>query len=141
MATWKRKVHVIESVDEALPQLMALKPDVLAITGDHSTPCKMKSHSWHPVPLLLWAPETIRPDDQDQFGEKWCAKGNLGTFPGTDLLQLLLGHADKLMKYGAKPGTLPGNIYMFPALRRIHCRSASALIQHTSSPVIMNGFR
>ncbi len=97
----EKKVHVIESVDEALPQLMALKPDVLAITGDHSTPCKMKSHSWHPVPLLLWAPETIRPDDQDQFGEKWCAKGNLGTFPGTDLLQLLLGHADKLMKYGA----------------------------------------
>lgn len=96
-----KKVHVIESVDEALPQLMALKPDVLAITGDHSTPCTMKSHSWHPVPLLLWSPGTTRPDEEDQFGEKYCARGGLGTFPGTDLMQLLLGHADKLKKFGA----------------------------------------
>ncbi|MBN1264090.1 MAG: 2,3-bisphosphoglycerate-independent phosphoglycerate mutase [Anaerolineales bacterium] len=98
---FETKVHVIESVDEALPDLMTLKPDVLAITGDHSTPCKMKSHSWHPVPFLLWAPETIRPDDQSQFGETWCTRGNLGTFPGTDILPILLGHAGKLKKFGA----------------------------------------
>ena len=69
-----RKVHVIETVDEALPGLLKLNPDVLIITGDHSTPCKLKSHSWHPVPFLLSAPATVRPDDQTQFGERACAR-------------------------------------------------------------------
>jgi len=95
------KVHVIESVDAALPQLMALKPDAIAITGDHSTPCKMKSHSWHPIPLLIWSPEMIRPDDQNTFGETSCAHGNLGTFHATELMPMLLAHTNKLKKFGA----------------------------------------
>ena len=56
------KVKVIEEVDQALPALLALEPDVLLVTGDHSTPAVLKSHSWHPCPLLLWAPETVRAD-------------------------------------------------------------------------------
>jgi len=95
------KAAEIEAVDSALPELLALEPDVLAITGDHSTPSRLKVHSWHPVPLLLWAPETIRSDDQSAFGETNCAHGGLGTFPATSLMPLLLAHAGRLEKYGA----------------------------------------
>jgi len=95
------KVKIIEGVDRALPDLLTLKPDVLIITGDHSTPAVMKSHSWHPVPLLLWAPETHREDRETQFGERACAQGGLGTFPAKELMPLALGHAGRLAKYGA----------------------------------------
>ncbi|HBY08472.1 MAG TPA: phosphoglycerate mutase [Chloroflexi bacterium] len=95
------KVKIIEGVDAALPQLLALKPDVLIITGDHSTPAKMKAHSWHPVPFLLWAPETAIPDNQQHFGERYCQQGGLGTMPALDAMPLALGHANRLNKYGA----------------------------------------
>ncbi|HEY5118552.1 MAG TPA: 2,3-bisphosphoglycerate-independent phosphoglycerate mutase [Anaerolineales bacterium] len=95
------KVKVIEKVDAALPTLLASKPDVLLVTCDHSTPAKLKSHSWHPVPLLLWAPETVRPDAETAFGERMCARGGLGTFPTAELMPLALAHANRLMKYGA----------------------------------------
>lgn len=95
------KVKVIEGVDQALHTLMALEPDVLAITGDHSTPAKIRTHTWHPVPLLLWAPATVRSDRQTAFGEQACAQGGLGTFPASDLMPLLLAHAGRLEKYGA----------------------------------------
>ena len=95
------KVHVIESVDNALPRLLDLAPDVLIITGDHSTPAKMKSHSWHPVPFLLWAPGTVIPDNQSKFGERFCQQGGLGTFPALNTMPLALGHANRLNKYGA----------------------------------------
>jgi len=95
------KVHIIETVDEALPKLLELKPDVLIITGDHSTPAKMKSHSWHPVPFLLWAPETVMPDNQKAFGERACAQGGLGTIPALDTMPQALAHANRINKYGA----------------------------------------
>jgi len=95
------KVKIIEGVDKALPNLLDLEPDVLIITGDHSTPALMKSHSWHPVPFLLWAPATIRPDDQTEFGERPCARGSLGSFPALDTIPLALAHAERLEKFGA----------------------------------------
>jgi 2,3-bisphosphoglycerate-independent phosphoglycerate mutase len=95
------KVHVIESVDEALPALLKLNPDVLIITGDHSTPCKLKSHSWHPVPFLLWAPNTVRPDDQTAFGETACARGGLGTVNSLEAMPLARAHAQRMTKFGA----------------------------------------
>jgi len=95
------KVKVIESVDKTLPMLLKLKPDVLIITSDHSTPSRMKSHSWHPVPFLLWAPERCLPDTQESFGERACALGGLGSFLATHTLPLALAHADRLSKYGA----------------------------------------
>ena len=95
------KVHVIEGVDAALPGLLALKPDVLIITGDHSTPALLRSHSWHPVPFLLWAPATIRPDDQTRFGERACMRGGLGNFPAVETMPLALAHALRLEKFGA----------------------------------------
>jgi 2,3-bisphosphoglycerate-independent phosphoglycerate mutase len=95
------KVKIIEGVDKALPELIKLEPDVLIITGDHSTPSKLKSHSWHPVPLMLWAPETCLPDTQSSFGERTCARGGLGTILATEVMPLALAHAGRLTKYGA----------------------------------------
>jgi 2,3-bisphosphoglycerate-independent phosphoglycerate mutase len=95
------KVKVIEKVDAALPSLLACRPDVLLVTGDHSTPAKLKSHSFHPVPLLLWAPETVRPDAETAFGERICARGGLGTFPTSEMMPIALAHAGRLAKYGA----------------------------------------
>jgi 2,3-bisphosphoglycerate-independent phosphoglycerate mutase len=96
-----KKAEVIASVDIALPQLLALEPDVIAITGDHSTPARLKTHSWHPVPLLLWAPATVLNDSQERFGERACQLGGLGTFYAKELLPLMLAHAGRLRKYGA----------------------------------------
>lgn len=95
------KVNLIESVDKALPNLLKLSPDVLVITGDHSTPASMKSHSWHPVPVLLSSPGRAMPDNLTEFGERACAKGSLGKIHSTDLIAVALANADKLGKYGA----------------------------------------
>ena len=95
------KVEVIEGVDRAIPKLLDLEPDVLIITGDHSTPSLFRSHSWHPVPLLLWAPMTALPDVQKRFGERNCALGGLGTFSAMHVMPLGLAHAKRLVKYGA----------------------------------------
>lgn len=95
------KVKVIEEVDAAMPALMALKPDVLVVTGDHSTPSQLKSHSWHPVPLLLWAPATVRRDRSVIFGEREASTGGLGTFKASEIMTLALAHAQRLAKFGA----------------------------------------
>ncbi len=95
------KARAIEAVDRALPLLKDLRPDVLVITGDHSTPAKWRSHSWHPVPLLLWAPASCRTDDQYRFGENACLHGGLGIFPAVHLMPLMLAHAGRLKKFGA----------------------------------------
>ncbi len=94
------KVEMIERFDAVLPQVRALKPDVLIVTGDHSTPSKMRGHSWHPVPTLLWA-DTCRPDAVAEFGESQCLHGGLGQFRAKYLLPLALAHAGRLSKYGA----------------------------------------
>ena len=98
---YDRKVAVIEEVDRHLPTLMRAKPDVLVITGDHSTPAVLKSHSWHPVPALLWAPGTVLPDGSRSFGERACQVGGLGRLPMRHLLPIALAHAQKLAKFGA----------------------------------------
>jgi 2,3-bisphosphoglycerate-independent phosphoglycerate mutase len=95
------KLAVIEEVDAALPSLLDLQPDVLVVTGDHSTPSQMQSHSWHPIPTLIWAPGTVRPDRASAFGEAACSTGGLGTLPATELMPLALAHAQRLAKYGA----------------------------------------
>ncbi len=94
------KVARIEEVDAAIPRITALGPDVLIITGDHSTPSKLRSHSWHPVPVLLSA-ETCRPDACNSFGESECLRGGLGQFEAKYLMLLALAHARRLEKYGA----------------------------------------
>ena len=95
------KVRRIEELDAAVPALRALRPDVLVVTGDHSTPSKLKAHSWHPVPALVWAPETIRRDGVTEFNEVACACGGMGRLPMKYLMQIALAHAGKLAKFGA----------------------------------------
>ncbi len=98
---FERKAAVIEHVDQAvLPAILDLNPDVLIVTGDHSTPSSLKSHSWHPVPTLLWS-RYCRPDGVAEYGERACGRGSLGVFPASDELPLALGHALRLNKYGA----------------------------------------
>jgi 2,3-bisphosphoglycerate-independent phosphoglycerate mutase len=96
------KAREIEKVDAVLPAIMDLKPDALVITADHSTPAVWKAHSWHPVPVLLWAPGTTRGNhDVNGFGETQCLRGALGRFRAVDLMPLVMAHAGKLKKYGA----------------------------------------
>ena len=97
---FEAKVAAIEEVDEAIPALLELEPDVLMVTGDHSTPAVMAGHSWHPVPFLLRAKWT-RDDICDGFNEVDMLKGSLGTFPATEALPLAMAHADRFAKYGA----------------------------------------
>jgi 2,3-bisphosphoglycerate-independent phosphoglycerate mutase len=94
------KVARIEEMDAALPALLAGRPDVLIITGDHSTPSVLKSHSWHPVPALMQAPY-LRGGQPPRFDEISCRAGELGTIPARELLPLALAHAGKLEKFGA----------------------------------------
>ena len=96
-----RKVEMIEALDAEVPKLRALNPDVLIVTGDHSTPSRLRSHSFHPVPTLLWAPATVRPDLVTTFGERPCLQGGLGQFLAKDLMPLALAHAERLQKFGA----------------------------------------
>ena len=95
-----RKVKVIERVDRAIPSLMDVKPDVLVVTGDHSTPALLKSHSWHPVPVLLRS-KWCRPDKVSQFSESACSSGGLGRLPATQIMLLAMANALKLTKFGA----------------------------------------
>lgn len=98
---FSRKVAMIEAFDAEVRKLRALGPDVLIVTGDHSTPSRMRSHSFHPVPTLLWAPATSRPDLVTSFGERPCLQGGLGQFLAKDLMPLALAHAGRLQKFGA----------------------------------------
>jgi 2,3-bisphosphoglycerate-independent phosphoglycerate mutase len=94
------KVKMIEQFDAIVPRVAALKPDVLVVTGDHSTPAAMASHSWHPVPVLLSSP-ACRPDGCQKFGERETLCGGLGQFSAVYLMPLALAHAGKLGKFGA----------------------------------------
>ena len=94
------KVRRIEELDRALPRIEALRPDVLVVTGDHSTPSRLKSHSWHPVPTLLVA-DTCRPDGLGAFSEKDCLRGGFGIFPAKHLMLLAMAHAGRFGKFGA----------------------------------------
>ena len=94
------KVKRTEELDSGIPRIMALKPDVLIVTGDHSTPAKMKSHSGHPVPTLLVS-DICRFDGSKSFGESACRVGELGQFEAKYLMLQALSHAGRLEKYGA----------------------------------------
>jgi 2,3-bisphosphoglycerate-independent phosphoglycerate mutase len=94
------KARVIEEVDRELPRLLGLGEEVLAITGDHSTPAPMKAHGFQPVPLLVTSPVAFL-DGAPRFTERTAIGGHLGTFPSRDLMGLLLAHAGRLEKYGA----------------------------------------
>ncbi len=94
------KVRAIEEVDGFIPDILDLEPDVFLVTGDHSTPSVLKSHSWHPNPVLLFS-KFIRTDAVDRFDERACVLGGLGRIPATSIMPLMLANALKFKKYGA----------------------------------------
>ncbi len=97
---FRRKCDAIEAFDQAVPELVALKPDVLVVTGDHSTPALMAAHSFHPVPVLVWG-QNVRRDHLHHFNEVSAREGELGMFPATEVLPIAFGHAGRLAKFGA----------------------------------------
>lgn len=94
------KVKRIEELDAAMPNITALDPTVLIVTGDHSTPSFMKSHSWHPVPTLLVS-ACCRADGAKKFSESAALRGGLGQFEAKYLMPLALANAGRLGKFGA----------------------------------------
>ncbi|MFC1999057.1 2,3-bisphosphoglycerate-independent phosphoglycerate mutase [Chloroflexota bacterium] len=94
------KVKEIEKVDSLLHKIIDLKPDVIVVAGDHSTPAAIKGHSWHPIPLLIYS-QWCRKDSVQSFGEADCAAGALGNLPAVDIMPLAMANALKLNKYGA----------------------------------------
>lgn len=97
---YQGKVKAIEEFDSVLDKVRELKPDVLIITGDHSTPSQLKSHSWHPVPFLMWG-KALRKSDSKCFGESECTRGIFGRISALSLMPLAMAHAGKLLKFGA----------------------------------------
>ena len=95
-----RKVALLEETDAQIPRLMALDPDVVIVTGDHSTPALLGAHSWHPVPVLIRS-RHCGVDEVRKFSERACASGALGRFPAVDIMPIALANALRLGKYGA----------------------------------------
>ena len=94
------KIKAIEEFDRHFPSFLKLGFDVVCVTGDHSTPCPMKLHSWHPVPVLInGGPQRV--GYSKVFSEREALSGALGSFRATDLMPLLLASAGKLAKFGA----------------------------------------
>jgi 2,3-bisphosphoglycerate-independent phosphoglycerate mutase len=95
-----RKVAAIEEVDSLIPAVLDAGIQVLAITGDHSTPSQMRAHSWHPVPVVIWG-GSAPADRLQKFDELRCREGSLGRFDARFLMPQLLASAGRLTKYGA----------------------------------------
>ncbi|MFO7997326.1 MAG: 2,3-bisphosphoglycerate-independent phosphoglycerate mutase [Dehalococcoidia bacterium] len=97
---FEAKVKAIEELDNALPGLLSLDPEVLIVTGDHSTPATLAMHSWHPVPFMLRS-KWCRSDNVVEFSERACLAGGMGRFPATEIMPLAMANALKLDKFGA----------------------------------------
>jgi 2,3-bisphosphoglycerate-independent phosphoglycerate mutase len=94
------KVSALEEVDRLLPKIIELNPDVIIVSGDHSTPALMKSHSWHPVPITIHS-KLCRSDNAREFSESACCSGALGRFPAVEVMPIAMANALKLTKFGA----------------------------------------
>jgi 2,3-bisphosphoglycerate-independent phosphoglycerate mutase len=97
---FEAKICAIEELDKALPGLLSLDPDVLIVTGDHSTPANLAMHSWHPVPFMLKS-KWCFPDNVAEFSERACLAGGMGRFPAVEIMPLAMANALKLEKFGA----------------------------------------
>jgi len=97
---FEAKKKAVEEFDAALPVLLKKKPDVLAITGDHSTPCAVKGHSWHPQPVLLHS-AVSGSDKLERFTETGANAGSLGVFEAKYLIRLMQANAKMFDKFGA----------------------------------------
>ena len=93
------KVKSLEELDQFIPLIRELGPDVLTVAGDHSTPAIMAGHSWHPVPFMIHSRWTGG-EGVSVFNEKACGQGSIGRIPATQIMLLALAHAGKLTKFG-----------------------------------------
>ena len=94
------KVRILEDVDRLIPRITELQPDVIVVSGDHSTPSLLRGHSWHPVPTLIHS-KWCRRDGVREFSESACSAGGLGRLPTAAIMPLAMANALKLAKYGA----------------------------------------
>ncbi len=94
------KVEALEEIDAYAGKAAELNPDVLVVTGDHSTPAFMKKHSFHHVPVLLRS-RYARVDNVKNFDEKSCITGSIGMMRTAYLMGLVLAHSGRIAKYGA----------------------------------------
>ncbi len=83
------KKEMLEYVDKTLFKFLrnfAPKNKIkIVVTADHSTPCKLKSHSADPVPVLFYnCAKTLK---EKHFNEKEARKGTFGRTEGMDLLK------------------------------------------------------
>jgi len=97
---FRAKCAALEEFDALVPQLRELGADVMMVGGDHSTPSQLASHSWHPVPFMLYSENAVG-DDNGEFNEVACRRGALGVFPAKEALSLAMANAGRLMKFGA----------------------------------------
>ena len=94
------KVQALERLDRAIPEIRALGPDVLIVSGDHSTPSILSGHGWQPVPVMIWS-RYCGADGVTAFTERACAAGSLGVIPAQHLMPLVMANALRLNKFGA----------------------------------------
>ncbi|MGH7278718.1 MAG: 2,3-bisphosphoglycerate-independent phosphoglycerate mutase, partial [Candidatus Rokuibacteriota bacterium] len=97
---FEAKVAALERLDAFVPEIRSLRPDVLAVTGDHASPSILAGHGWQPVPVALWSPYAGA-DPVTAFTERACAAGTLGLIPSHHLMPLVMANALRLTKYGA----------------------------------------
>ncbi len=96
---FEAKVEALEALDSKIPAILQLKPDVLIVAGDHSTPAVLGGHSWHPVPIAV-SSRLTRGDGVPEFTERAVRDGSLGTMAATSVMTLALAHGGRLNKYG-----------------------------------------
>lgn len=82
----RMKKQEIEKIDSMLSPLKNIKNTLICITADHSSVCKIKTHSKDPVPVLIYG---FGRDKVTTFSEKACKSGSLGLFQTKDLMKLL----------------------------------------------------
>ncbi|MBQ9800488.1 MAG: 2,3-bisphosphoglycerate-independent phosphoglycerate mutase [Thermoguttaceae bacterium] len=100
---YEEKRKMVEELDKVMPEIASLigPNDCLIVTGDHSTPAKMASHSFHPVPTMIVS-DLARTDSCQKFGETEANNfGGLGHFQAIHLMPLAMAHANRLGKFGA----------------------------------------
>ncbi|MEM2848902.1 MAG: 2,3-bisphosphoglycerate-independent phosphoglycerate mutase [Candidatus Bathyarchaeia archaeon] len=97
---YRRKIEVVQRIDEALKPLTALEDTLIVVTADHSTPCSIKTHSADPVPVMVCG-EEVRRDGIEGFDEVKAARGGLNRIRGLDLMPILLDIVNLAEKYGA----------------------------------------
>jgi len=93
------KKRVIEEVDRLIRPLLELDNVAVAVTGDHATPCELKTHSGDPVPVLFWG-VNVPKDGVRRFGERWARLGGAGQLTGGDVVRVLMNLAGRMLEFG-----------------------------------------